>query len=442
MTMVVHGLQFESPQLKQCTFVLFGVLGSLFGDEFAPYLQIIVPPILLACQTPEQEFGYTEEADIGQEDETPNFAPAVAQEKESSIDTLGELFQATKAAFMPFVPDSINIGLELLAHYHDSVRITAATSLLKFFNTAYTMDNANEWEPGLPLNIQLHENVMNIGKLVIEGILFMLSDEEERMVVTQVLQALTETLTITGPAAVAQEFTGDGPLSGSHLDTLANQLLMILTSDHACQDIDDSLDDHDDEEVAELDALVISAAADTVGALAGAIGPNFAMYFAKFFPLIAKYYKPSKPVSDRSMAIGALAEAVQGLESGAVSFTPDLMNLFMRGLEDSEDEVKSNAAFGVGVLCTHSKSASASYYPQLLQLLHPLFNESTTNMKDNACGALCRMMLANLEQVPLEHVLPTVLDSLPLTKDYEENRPIFQLLINLLNSGNAYVFWF
>ncbi|KAJ3276052.1 hypothetical protein HDV01_006222 [Terramyces sp. JEL0728] len=445
MKLVYNGLKFDHPQLNQCSYVLFGVLGKLFESEFIPYLQTIVPQIIQSCNAEEPyENVHTGEEAIGEvEDETPKFSTGVAQEKESSIDTLGELFEATKLAFMPFVPESINCALQLLDHYHDGVRINAAGCLLKFFNTIYVMGDQSEWEPGLPLKKPVHENVSNVGKLAVEGILLMLKDEEERYVVTQVLQQLGETLKITGPAAVYQAFAGESH-TGSHLDLLANQLLSILEGEHPSQiglsSYGESLGQEDDENLAELDALTVSVAADTVGALAAAVGPQFVPYFERFFPAISKYYKKNASVQDRSMAIGALAETVDGLEEGATVFTNDLMQFFMKGLQDTEDEVKSNAAFGIGVLVTHTTADVTSSYPTLLQMLHPLFNpNSETNMQDNACGCLCRMIIKNPTSVPLDLALPAILGCLPLTKDYAENRPIFKALIDQLNVNNEYL---
>jgi hypothetical protein len=441
MGLAVQGMQYDSSHLRQCSYVLFGVLGRLYEAEFSPYLNMIVPPILQSCDLEENDFGVPEEEDleIGEEEnEDRQFASGIAQEKESSVDTLGELFAATKSAFMPFLPDSINSALTLLSHYHESVRITSANTLLKILNTAYSMAHSEEWEPGLPLKYTPHENVVNIAKLVIEGVVALLADEDERMVVTQVFQSIGETLKICGPLPVSGQCSQES-FQGSHVDLLANQLLLVLQDMHPCQSRDESFEE-EDEDLAELDALVITAAADTVASLATAIGPKFAVYFEKFSPCIARFFKPSKPLADRSMAIGALAEIVDGIEDGCTPFTNDLMQLFMKGMQDPEDEVRSNAAFGAGVLCTHSTSDVTGYYPQLLPLLHPLFNPNTpTNMQENACGALCRMILRHQALVPLDVCLPILLQSLPLKKDYEENRPVFKALIKLLQDGNSFV---
>lgn len=154
----------------------------------------------------------------------------------------------------------------------------------------------------------------------------------------------------------------------SHLDALALQLLEILKKEHVCQCEQEDMEDisQEDDDQAEQDALVINAAADTISALSTVMGPSFSVYFRKFFPLVAKYYKPSRPEVDRNMAIGAIAEAAAGLGSGVTEFTNDLVQLFVKGLRDAEEEVKSNAAYGIGILCQNSATDLTRYDPNHL----------------------------------------------------------------------------
>lgn len=257
---------------------------------------------------------------------------------------------------------------------------------------------------------------------------------------TQCLQELTDALKTLGPVALAYSLVENGK-STAHADLLANQLLMILREQHACQcaEIEDTDESDDEDEIAELDALLISSSADCVAAMATCLGAGFAQYFSHFFPLIKKYFKASRTLSDRSMAVGSLAEIAEGLEDGVTPFTNDLMSIFINGMSDEEDEVKSNSGFGAGVLCLNTKQDVTAYIPQLLTLLHPLFGPSKTNMRDNACGAVCRLISAMPNAMPLEHVLPVVLGSLPLEHDFEENTPVFNALILLLNKGSPLI---
>ena len=56
------------------------------------------------------------------------------------------------------------------------------------------------------------------------------------------------------------------------------------------------------------------------------------------------------------MAIGALAECAASLGKNITEFLNDLMPLFMKGLSDDDEEVKSNSAYGIGILCNNSQT--------------------------------------------------------------------------------------
>ncbi|KAH6584059.1 hypothetical protein BASA61_007707 [Batrachochytrium salamandrivorans] len=459
MELAINGINIDNSQLRECSYLFFGTLARLFGEDFSPYLPLVVPQILHTCNQQDKEWNdlhgsvnphNTDSSDVGkeidissdsdEEDDGPgkySFNSAVSLEKASSFEALGLLFSATRGAFMPFVSDSANAALSSLENFNDDVRISASQCLLRFFVTMQSMANTSAWQAGLSAASPVHENVASIGKIAMEGIFKMLDEEEARMVVAQTFQELTETLKLIGPVSLGFEYSGSSEASMQHVNTLANLLLQIFRGEHVCQiseDFDDAPDRNDDE-LAELDALVISTAADVLGALAAVLGPDYAPYFSPFLPLIAKHYQKSRPVSDRSMAIGSLAEVAEGLEHGITEFSLDILSLFIRALRDEDDEVRSNAAFGVGLLVFHSTLDLSSYYPQLLQLLHPFFTiESKSNIVDNACGAVARMILRSPNAVPLEQVLPVFLGALPLKKDFEENNSVFKCIFSLLES--------
>lgn len=62
------------------------------------------------------------------------------------------------------------------------------------------------------------------------------------------------------------------------------------------------------------------------------------------------------------------------------------------------------------------------------------------NVTDNACGAVARIILKNTAAVPLEHVLPVLLDSLPLKKDFAEYVPVVDCISVLFRDRNPVLF--
>lgn len=49
------GMEMSSARLRECSFLFFGVMASVFGEEFAPYLPQVVPALLTSCEQPERD---------------------------------------------------------------------------------------------------------------------------------------------------------------------------------------------------------------------------------------------------------------------------------------------------------------------------------------------------------------------------------------------------
>jgi hypothetical protein len=44
----------ESARLHECSYLFFGVMASVFEEEFAPYLNDVVPPLIASCKQHEK----------------------------------------------------------------------------------------------------------------------------------------------------------------------------------------------------------------------------------------------------------------------------------------------------------------------------------------------------------------------------------------------------
>lgn len=129
---------------------------------------------------------------------------------------------------------------------------------------------------------------------------------------------------------------------------------------------------------------------------------------------------------------------------GAVTpYTEALLEVFFRALKDQDSEVLSNAAFAVGLLVEHSETDISPHLGLILQALHPLFiniSEDATptrlNAKDNATGAVARIIEKYSNAIPLDQVLPIFVGALPLKNDPLENRPVFRAIFHLFQTNS------
>ncbi|KAJ3343389.1 hypothetical protein HDU93_008754 [Gonapodya sp. JEL0774] len=441
MESAMEGLKMDNHRLRECSYCFFATAAKLYEDEFSPFLAVVVSELLKSCKQTDAEADFTDEngeIDLGDDDDAENGIVVnshVAEEKEIAADALGELFVATQSHYMPFVEESINALIGLLEHYFSGVRRSAASSLFKFVATFYKMSNPQQWVAGFPVQVPVHDNVKNIAKLVMEGIIKMLKEEEDRMCVIQVGQDFAECLKSVGPVLI------DG-----YQEDILTQVVQILDGSHICQlDIDGEENSGDntspeEDEQAEYDALTISSASDMLGSIARATGPSFAAALPSILPHVAKYYKATRSSSDRSMAVGCLGEITDGLKGGVTQFAPAILELLVKAIEDEEEDVRSNAIWATGLVLYNTEGDLTQLYALILQKMQRLFDpESVTNQRDNACGALSRMILKAPSAVPLDQALPVLVGALPLKRDYEENEPVFQALFSLFRSNNPWV---
>lgn len=131
------------------------------------------------------------------------------------------------------------------------------------------------------------------------------------------------------------------------------------------------------------------------------------------------------------------------MKSYVTPFTDQLLQLFSRAITDPDPEVLGNSAFAVGLLIEYSEVDLSPHYTSILAALRPLFGVSPEsspailNAKDNAAGAVGRMIVKNAAALPLDQILPVLISGLPLKNDYLENRPVFRALFHLFRNAST-----
>lgn len=102
-------------------------------------------------------------------------------------------------------------------------------------------------------------------------------------------------------------------------------------------------------------------------------------------------------------------------------------------MSDEDPETKSNAAFAVGLLQENSTNDQEilKSYNAILAKLEPLLHTHEARAMDNAAGCVSRMIMKHQDHIPITAVLPALVDLLPLKEDFEENEPVYKMIVNL-----------
>ncbi|KAG7335643.1 hypothetical protein KOW79_000336 [Hemibagrus wyckioides] len=443
----------DDPDLRRCTYSLFSAVSTISPESVDPHLSAITTLMLLSLKSTEGVTTHLEEdkqfvlldeddedeGDVILEEDGENEVEDVAgfsvenayiDEKEDACDALGEIAFNTGAAFQPFLESSFEQVYGLCDFPHENVRRAAFGALGQFCRAQHKVWQENPTEA----NRQALHKLLDV---VMPCFLAAVKQDRERQVVMGVLEAMN---------SVIKSCKGEALQTPQRLAEVSHAIRDVLKKKTVCQD--GGGDEGDDEEQqAEYDAMLQEFAGEGIPVLAAAVpADTFYSHLNDLLPLIMNKAKSSCTVADRSFSVGTLSETlhslvgVSGGRAVAGKLSNRLLPVLVGGVKDSDAEVRNNSVFGLGALAQAAGPIISSDYPMMLSLFSNLLvKESDRRVIDNLCAALCRMIMSHTEGVPLEQVLPALLERLPLKEDLEENKTVYSCLAFLYSHNPALV---
>lgn len=254
-----------------------------------------------------------------------------------------------------------------------------------------------------------------------------------RDVVAEINRSVSSCLKANGPAVLTAP--------PNAVATICEITKSLMNKEHQCQ-FDPAEGDEGNElegqENSESEWVVIDTAMDNISGLAAALGPQFGTEIWPQFEKSVYKYCSSSQKNERAAATGCLAEIIKGAGPGVSKSTDRMMTILLKRMSDEDWQCRSNAAYAIGILCEKStdKKTVLSKFGSIFQKLQQMFGHREKRANDNAAGCLARMIMSHMEHVPLESVIPTFVESLPMNDDIEENPPVWKCLRGLYQSGN------
>ncbi|KAL5117301.1 hypothetical protein ACEQ8H_004746 [Pleosporales sp. CAS-2024a] len=364
---------------------------------------------------------------------------AVALEKEIAAEVYGDIITHTRAAYMPYLERTVTKLLDLVEHEYEGIRKAALGTLWRTFACLFGMAEGGgmqKWTPGLPPAVEPPADLQKLGNLVMTATMSVWQDEQDRGTVTDINRDVAATLKLCGPAVLMTD-------NGTVVPDICQQLLAVITKRHPCQqDLGDEVDeDLVEEESSEYDWLVIETAMEVITCLSVALGTQFAELWKMFEKPIMKYAS-SQEATERSAAVGTIAECVGNMGAGCTPYTTGLLKLLLHRLSDEDPESKSNAVYGMGLLCemTTNDGEIVKNLSTIFSKLEPLLEaQDQARLLDNTAGCVSRFLAKHSDKLPIAEVLPRLVQLLPLREDYEENKPVFGMIVKLYQNNDATV---
>ncbi|MCL7048765.1 hypothetical protein MKW94_029874 [Papaver nudicaule] len=448
----ISGFALDFSELREYTHGFFSNVAEILDDGFSQYLPHVVPLAFASCNLDDGSSVVIDESD-GEEningfggvssDDDAHDEPrvrnisvrtGVLDEKAAATQAIGLFALHTKSAYAPYLEESLKIVVRHSSYFHEDVRLQAITAL-KCMLTAAQMVYQSHNEGPLKAR-EVLDTVMNI-------YIKTMTDDDDKEVVAPMLYGSADPPELLGLnsacTSVADIIKDCGYMAiEPYMAQLVDATVELLQEKSACQQVDS---DSEDEVDTDHDDVLMDAVSDLLPAFAKSMGPHFGPIFPKLFEPLMKFAKAVRPPQDRTMVVACLAEVAQAMGAPIAAYVDTLMPLVLKELASSEATNRRNAAFCVGELCKNGGEPTLKYYGDVLRGLYPMFGDSEPDyaVRDNAAGAIARMIMVQPDSIPLNQVLPVFLKALPLKEDQEESMAVYSCICNLVFSSNPQI---
>ncbi|KAL8237487.1 hypothetical protein R6Q59_018568 [Mikania micrantha] len=431
----ITGYVLECSKLREHTHGFFSNVTEILEDGMARYLPHVVPLAFSSCYLDDRPAVDVDDSDedadvvglgvVSSDDEDQDepivgnirIRTAVLDEKAAAIQALGLFALHTKSAYAPYLEESLVIMMKHSNYFHEDVRLLSVIGLKHILTVAHViLQGHNE---GTSKMKQILDSVMTI-------YIKTMNQDEDKEVVAQTCMSVAQVIGDFGYAAIEP-----------HMASLVESTLVLLQQMSACQQVE--FDSDTKVYYPAQNEVLMDAVTGLLPAFAKAMGSNFEPIFAILFNPLMEFVKGSNSPKDWTMVVECVAEVAQNMGAPISGYVNPLMPFVLKELDSPSATNRRNAAFCVGELCKNGGDCSLKYFDDVLQCLYPLFEESEQDhaVRDNAAGAVAKMIMAHQNSVPLNQVLPVLLKVLPLKEDHEESVPVYTCICNLVLSSNS-----
>ncbi|KAK9096070.1 hypothetical protein Sjap_021567 [Stephania japonica] len=438
----ISGFALEFSELREYTHGFFSSVAEIMDDSFAKYLPLVVPLAFASCnlddgsavdiaESDDEENangfgGVSSDDDAHDEPKVRNISirTGVLDEKAAATQAISLFALHTKSSYAPYLEESLRILVKHSNYFHEDVRLQAITGLKHILTaTQAVFQGHNE---GAVKAREILDTVMDIYIKTMTG-------DDDKEVVAQACMDVADIIKECGYLAIE-----------IYMPKLIEATLVLLREESTCQHTESDSDDDD----ANHDEVLMDAVSDLLPAFAKSMGPHFGPVFAKLFDPLMKFARASRPPQDRTMVVACLAEVAQEMGAPIASYVDAVMPLVLKEMASPEETNRRNAAFCVGELCKNGGEPTLQYplkqtvvyYGEILRGLYPMFGESEPDaVRDNAAGAVARMIIVQPNSIPFNQVLPVFVKVLPLKEDLEESIAVYSCICSLILSSNPHI---
>jgi len=425
---VLSGLQIESAELREFIYGYCEHMARLFTQQLTPYVDGLVPYLFASIESNDgimESFGEEEFGSAPQDVDLQKLGQLV-DEKDAAISLLGWLAFNYCSIFQKYIEKAADDLLAMTGFMLSPSTSSCATlALVQLCSCVQTLvDPEQGWKPGViePLN----SNVSLMINRVLERMLENLEGTED-VIVRNTLEAIGNLASAFGPAAIPQD----------NMIEIITMMVAILKKESPCQLVREAFEE--DESEFSLFAVTL----ETISQFAKVYGATFTGALEQFLMCFASYLEPNVSSNFKNCIIATIAEVAQELKDAFSPYCSTFLPICLDLLTHLSDKsMKHNACYCAGLMVQYGGEPTRQYFNQMCTALSQAMSLNPAKYEsvlDNSCGAITRMINVAPNLMPIDQVLPAVLNLLPLRSDFEPAIPIHECIFMLYQSNHASV---
>ncbi|CAD7695704.1 unnamed protein product [Ostreobium quekettii] len=430
-------------------------LCKCMGQEFLPYLHIVMPPLLKAAQQDpdvkvlpidDDELDAIGDADdedsetivIG--DKFVQIRTSVLEEKATACQMLRCYADELKDGFAPYVKEVTDIMVPLLKFYfHEDVRKAAVQAMPDLLQSVVVAANKSNGA-NMPFVKEMLDYIW-------PNMMQSMSKEMDLDVLTTFLDATSSIVDIVDRQLLDeqkvescfQKFENILKASEKRRKERMKERQEQQQEEHDEYEAE-ALDEEDEEENEMIDEV-----GSCIGAFLKKFNDAVLPLLETLMPILGTLLEKTRTPAERRIGICVMIDVLEHSPAGGDKYVREVLPILMEAMREEDPDLRQCAVFGVGVVVTKFPQIFKTYVNNVIPILisilqHPSACAAGNEMAtDNVVSTLGKVLQSHPDSMDGRMIAELWLHSLPIVNDTVEAKSVHAQLVAMVESGDTRV---
>lgn len=170
---------------------------------------------------------------------------------------------------------------------------------------------------------------------------------------------------------------------------------------------------------------------------------EFQKHFESVFKLLSEKLKKAENndnlYSERGLIYDILSKCFDVLKQYTAKWFVKLLPSYLTDISNEKFEVCRNVIIGLGKMVLFSDNTAHHFIGDIFEKLSQIVSKGTEDgIRDHICGVIAQLILTNQTNVPIEYMMPLIIQNIPLHKEFYENKAVFKAFHKILKTKSEF----